>query len=185
MRKLMALTLLSGCGSTMWALTPRPEPVVSEVTHYAPTYGGYPVAQRELRRRSDKPIWPALLGTVVDTVIATTLVVAAGDHDDGQPALIFGALGVSAIALDTFLIAGRSSVDEHVEPAVTWMSQGVIPMPSQAPGSGTTVISRSFDSRAQGNWPVMPSCSLEVNATATPASPPSASTPVDVVTPTD
>lgn len=185
MRKIIALTLLSGCGSTLWAVTPRQEPEVAEVTHYTATYGGYPIAQRELRRHSAKPILPALVGTVIDTVAATTLVVAAGDDNDGQPAMMFASLGVAVLAMDLYLIASRSVVDEPVAPTWGWgpMPQGAIEMPSHAPGSGNTVMFPSFDSRAAGNVPVTPSCSLEVNATATPAPAPAVSTPVDVVSP--
>jgi hypothetical protein len=192
MRKLIALSLLSGCGSTLFALTPRSEPVVSEATYVQPTYGGYPVMRRELHKKRTKTIVPALIGTVIDAVLTTTLVLAAGDENDGEAAGVIALLGIGILGLDTHLIANRATIDERLEPAVyqpgwqpSW-PQGSIETPSQAPGSGYSPVSPSFSIQVSGNCPLSPTCTLPTTRMATPPPAPMPNMPVDaVVVPND
>ena len=188
MRKLIALSLLSGCGSTLFALTPRSEPVITEATYVQPTYGGYPVTRRELHKQRTKTIVPALIGTVIDAVLTTTLVLAAGDDNDGESAGVIALLGVGIIGLDAHLIANRATIDERLEPALYqpgW-PQGSMEMPSQAPGSGYSPTSPSFSIQVNGNCPLSPTCTLPATRIATPPPAPMPNMPVDaVVAPND
>jgi hypothetical protein len=184
MRKLIALSLLSGCGSTLFALTPRSEPVFSQITY--PTH-------TEIHRKSTKSVVPALVGTVIDAVLTTTLVLAAGDDNDGESAGVVALLGLGAIGLDTHLIANRATVDERLEPyQPTWQPgwqpswpQGSMEIPSQAPGSGYSPTSPSFSINVNGNCPLSPTCTLPATRIATPPPAPMPNMPVDVVVPND
>ena len=182
---LIPLTLLSGCGSTLFAVTPRSEPMVADVTRIVPTYSGMPAVRHELHQQRKKSILPALLGTVVDAVAFTALVSAAGDDNDGQPALVFTTLGATVLALDLYLVSSRSVIDEPLAPAWMAMPQGTMVTPSQAAGSAMSVTCPSFESRAPGSSPVIPICTPDVMPNVSPAAGPSATTPVEVVVPND
>jgi hypothetical protein len=196
MRKLIALSLLSGCGSTLFALTPRSEPVITEATYVQPTYGGYPVTRRELHQQRKKTIVPALIGTVIDSVLTTTLLIAAGDESDEESAAVIAMLGAATISLDIYLIANRATVDDRLEPAVyqpgwqpgwqpSW-PQGSMETPSQAPGSGYSPTSPSFSINVNGNCPLSPTCTLPATRIATPPPAPMPNMPVEaLVAPND
>jgi hypothetical protein len=187
MRKLIAVTLLSGCGSTLFALTPRSEPIVSDVARLQPTWGGGPVVGHELHRQTMKPMAPAIVGTIIDTVLTTTLIVnAANDaNSDGGAVLGFGAIGAAILAMDVFVISSRTVTDERVEP--TWLGppQGEMLIPNQAATSGYSTTSPSFSINVSGTCPATPSCTPPATLTPMPPPGPMPNAPVEVVVPTD
>lgn len=183
MRKLIALTLLSGCGSTLFAITPRSQPAIVEVSHVEPTYGGYPVVHRELHRRSTKTIVPALVGMMVDAVVTTALFASASGNGDAEAIMVAGLVGTAAVALDVHLISNRAIVDERLE-AVAYQPgwpQGAIEMPSQAPGSGYSTVPPSFSIQVSGSCPATPSCTVPATRIVMPPPAPTPNTPVELV----
>lgn len=142
---------LTGCGSGLWFITPRPDTTHYEVTKLAqlrvtatppgatvlvdgaeagPAPRSVAVPYKELRRQRRQMIWPAVAGTLVDLAASVLFTVATADesHDPG-PTLFVGALGAGIMTLDFYLIAGHSVVNEGVD---------VLPMPVEigvrAPG---------------------------------------------------
>lgn len=130
------LVMTGGCGSTLWLITPRPDTTYYEVTRtttidvttsprgvivyvdgaesgLAPR--SVAVAYKEVRRQRRQATWPAIIGTAIDIAAFTLLTVAAADEEGPALALPIAGVGLGVALLDTYLITGRSVINEGVD----------------------------------------------------------------------
>lgn len=142
----LSLTLCTGCGSTLWLITPRPDVSYQEITRTTqvrvtssqpgatvyvdgaeagPAPRSISVAHRELRRQRRQDIWPALIGTALDVLAFGVLAVAAGNEAPEALTIILP-VGLGVTLLDIYLITGRSIVNEGVDTIPAAIDVGVM-----------------------------------------------------------
>ena len=151
---LLAALATSGCGTTLWLVTPRPDVSYSKVTRmtrvqvgasspYATVFvdgaeaGFAPrrvdVPHEQVRRQRRQNVWPAILGTAIDIAFFSMLTIAAADEAPEYGLLAAGA-GVGVALLDLYLINGRSVVDEGLDTLPATVEIGVL-APGHAPAA--------------------------------------------------
>jgi hypothetical protein len=140
----LTLTLTTGCGTTMWLITPRPDTTYQEITtttnvrvtsttpgatvyvdgaESGPAPRSVSVAHKQLRRQKRQSILLALVGTTIDLALSLVVNVAAGNE---EPDALTVTLPVSAAVLltDLWLITAKSVKNEGLDtiPSATEIS---------------------------------------------------------------
>jgi hypothetical protein len=119
------------------------------------------VAHKQLRRQRRQQIWLALIGTAIDFGLAAAFNINTAD--DGQEEYLKYTIpaGVGVLALDLYLITGRSVKEEGVE---------TIPMPTEisvaAPGYTTQSRKIRVPEITQLEFELVPSASSQAEPVA-------------------